>query len=347
MSEKGARRRLSVAWVCSAGPVRPTPRPKNQHNIMPSKREFILTCSLEKFKRAVNEKPLHYNALATLRGVFTAQETLTSVQANKLRFVQRKMQECIDEGKVSKRRVPGTGERVEVEVEYKNTPENRKRGRVGQKYTRTVYKDAEYVEHKQKKMRRARVKQREEDVEGFTAPVRRNFWIEAMAKAKANLGTENFVVVYKEVKDPKDEQQVLGHKVYLEARRILEELRAEDAKSHEKHMVEYKRLKVVCDPVVVDEFLAAKTTREFKKLVMKHGPACYQAIMAIRANQPWEYTCTESKAECPGETPEAAEVSKATEVAEVPVIAEAPAVVTRPHKRARRAPAKAKSVTAC
>lgn len=266
---------------------------------MALRRDYLMTCSLNKFKAALDEREHSYSALANLRAHFLKREELTPVQANKFRYLQRKMRSCVKEGRVSRRRVPGTGKAVEVEMEYKDTPDNKRKNRVGQKYKRVVYEGAEYVEHKQKKMRTTRISQPGPKVEGFTPPVRRNFWIEAMAKAKQNLGTDNFVVPFSEVKDPDDEKQVLGHKVYLEAHRIMKQLREEDAEARKQHDTEYDRLRQCFSAEEVDAILGAKTTREYKKLVKKYGPACYSAVMAIRAGKPWQPPAEAPQQEAP------------------------------------------------
>lgn len=118
-----------------------------------------------------------------------------------------------------KRRKEGTGKRVEQKLVYKDTPENRKRNRVGQEYTRVIWEDAEYEEvgRKIRRVKRSKVKR-----DGESKP-RKNVWIEALQQAKqeAGVGKGSFVVVKKESSDPED----MGVKIYHRAREIMTEMR--------------------------------------------------------------------------------------------------------------------------
>lgn len=253
---------------------------------MPEKRSFLAqTATLREFKASLDNKPRAYNSLASLRGYLMKQEEITPLLRKKILYTQRKMNEAVENANAGKRRVPGTGERIEEVVEYKDTPENRKRNRVGQTYTRVTYKDAEYEERTQRRPRRIRIKTTEPEVEGFTKPVRRNFWIEAMEIAKSELGAQSFIVVRKEVTDPNDEDQVFGHKVYLRAAEILQKLREEDAKNRVKHAEEFEKLKEWYNPELVDLIVATRSTKHLRKIVMENGPEVYQAVQGIKAGK--------------------------------------------------------------
>lgn len=267
------------------------------------KRSTLLSASFEKFKEMLNEEKRGYNSLASLRSFLSKQESITPVTLNKIRFVQRKMNDCLAQGKVTRRRVPGTGERVTVDKEYKDTPENRKRNRVGQTYQRTVYENAEYLDHRQQKMRRKRVKRSDEDVSDGIEYVRRNFWIEAMAIAKRNLGAPAFVVVRKEIDDQADETQILGYKVYVEARRVLEELRKEDETLRAELDQQYAELKKhaeqtkAFDPEWVDLVVKAAGTRALRKLVAQYGMGLYKCVRAIQEKEDWRPLAAEYQEE--------------------------------------------------
>lgn len=253
---------------------------------MPEKRSFLANeATFREFKASLENKPRTYNSLSCLRTYLMKQDEMTPLLRKKILFVQRKMNDLVKESGAAQRRVPGTGERVEEVVEYKDTPENRKRGRVGQTYTRIVYKDAKFEERKQRRPRRLKLQTLEPEVEGFTKPVRRNFWIEAMEIAKSELGAQSFVVVRKEVTDPNDEEQVFGHKVYTRAAEILQKLREEDAKNREKHAKEYEVLKQWYSPELVDAIAATTSTKTLKKLVKDNGPEVYQAVQGIKAGK--------------------------------------------------------------
>lgn len=265
------------------------------------RREALLKASYPAFKKALEERGCGYNSLSTLRSFLMNQEKISNVTARKIRFVQNLMSACLEEGNTTRRRRPGTGQRVVVQVEYRDTPDNRRKGRVGKTYERVEYKDAEWIDHKQTTMRKMKVKSTEPEIEGFTAPVRRNLWIEAVAEANEVVmaGLENppkFVPVRKEVKDPSDEKQVLGHKLYLKACEIMERLRAEHAQAKGKQAPEFEALKTEFDPKVVDAFLQANSTRAYRKLVRRHGIAVYECLQAIKRGEDWRPVATRVKA---------------------------------------------------
>lgn len=265
------------------------------------RREALLKASYPAFKKALEEHGSGYNSLSTLRSYLMGQEKISNVTARKIRLVQGMMSACLEDGKTTRRRRPGTGERVVVKVQYRDTPDNRRKGRVGKTYERVEYKDAEWVDHKQTTMRKMKVKPTEPEIDGFTPPVRRDLWIEAVAEANTAVmaGLENppkFVPIRKEVKDPSDEKQVLGHKLYLKACEIMERLRAEQASKKVEQASECEALKEEFDPAVVDAFLKANSTRAYRKLVRRHGIAVYDCLQAIKRGEDWHPVAARAKA---------------------------------------------------
>lgn len=111
-----------------------------------------------------------------------------------------------------KRRVAGTGTRKEVEEVYKDTLQNRKMDRVGQKYTRVIWENAEYEEAQRKIRKRKRISS-----DGSSAgKKRRNAWLEAVGKAKEELEAPRMTKPKKEG-DP----QSLECKVYARAIELM------------------------------------------------------------------------------------------------------------------------------
>ena len=148
-----------------------------------------------------------------------------------------------EEGISGKKRVPGTGTKVVTKHEYKDTPENRKAGRVGQTYERVTYKDAEYTDYVQKKMRRLKLKRKREEVDAEGNPVapkkkRTNFWIQSMQEAKTQLNAPKMLLPRKTITDESDESQKLAHEVYLLAVEINNKKKAEAKAAKEAEAVE-------------------------------------------------------------------------------------------------------------
>lgn len=196
------------------------------------KKRFLTECDFKTFKKTINEKERKYTTLAVLRGKLVKLDT-NEENTKKIRFLQHKMKKLVKEGVPMKKRIPGTGERVIVKIPYKDTPGNQKAGRVGQTYDKVVWQNAEYDENATRKMRKFKFK-RPVTYDKDGNPIKKqNVWITAMQQAKQNLGAPSFVTPKKEVVDPNDEKQVIGHKVYVEAKRILAELKASAAAEKE------------------------------------------------------------------------------------------------------------------
>jgi hypothetical protein len=131
----------------------------------------------------------------------------------------------------TRRRIPGTGTKVKVKKQYKDTPDNRRKGRVGEYYFVDKYENADYEERSQVKFRRVKTKKKVDP----NAPKKQSVWIKAMQMAKEELGVpkNTMLIVRKEPKDPSDETQILGARVYKRAIEIKERLRAESSPKEE------------------------------------------------------------------------------------------------------------------
>lgn len=190
------------------------------------KRTALRDAKYSVFKKTIDEEKPSYNALSSLRTYLNKQET-SDLNNKKIRNIQNRMKEMISEGVTGgRKRVPGTGKKVVTKVTYKDTPENRKAGRVGQTYDKVTYEGAEYTDHVQKKMRKLKLKRKRVDQDGNPiepAPKRRNFWIEAMAEAKKELQAPPMVIPRKTVEDESDPAQVMGFKVYRLAVKLNKE----------------------------------------------------------------------------------------------------------------------------
>lgn len=141
----------------------------------------------------------------------------------KLRIIEKRMRDSDDK---QTRRKAGTGKKVTVKATYKDTPSNRKLGRVGQEYERVVYEDAEVEECVRKVRRRKRPAflRGEED-----KPKRGNRWIRAVEQAKQELGAPGFVILRREPKDRDDPDQVMGARVYARAVEVMQEMKTAEA----------------------------------------------------------------------------------------------------------------------
>ena len=202
-----------------------------------------MEADLKTFKKMLAEKDPSFSALTSLRSYLRKNltkegeeidEAAEDLIIKKIRHVERLRANKMEEGVVVRKRKPGTGTRVVEKVPYRDTKANREKGLTPDKtYDRVVYKDAEYIEYKQTNMRRARPKKRKSQSDDKKGK-KRNFWIEAMQRAKQELGAPAFVIVRKTVSDPKDEDQILGHRVHKRAQEIKEELKAAAAATEEE-----------------------------------------------------------------------------------------------------------------
>lgn len=150
----------------------------------------------------------NYNTLNRYRKVHAEDVDKCRIIYNHLKSLAK------DGGLTVKRRKPDTGVRKEVEEVYKDTLENRNRGRVGQTYKRVVWEDAEYEEVPRKIRKRKRT----------TGEKKHNPWTDSLAKAKEELGAPKYVTIRKEG-DPDD----IGVKVYKRAIEILQKYKEEKA----------------------------------------------------------------------------------------------------------------------
>lgn len=188
------------------------------------KRDFLMNAKLSVFKKTLDEANPSYNSLSSLRTYLRKQEESDLVN-KKIRNVQNRMKNQLAEGIKGKKRIPGTGTKVVTTKEYKDTPENRKAGRVGQTYEQVTYKDAEYTDYVQKNMRRLKLKRkRQVDEEGNPIEPKKkraNFWIESMKEAKKELNAPSMILPKKEIKEGEsDPSKILAHEVYLRAVQI-------------------------------------------------------------------------------------------------------------------------------
>jgi len=185
----------------------------------------IKNSSFSDFKKKMDLRKRKYSTLCKYRKNLNQiineypeqQDNVVSNHSNKkkLRLVETEMKEIINEGMVNTRRKRGTGEREVVECEYLDTIQNRKKERVGKKYTKTRFKNAEFVDVKRQKMRKR--KRKNKVTRG------KNRWIVAVTEAKKQLKSPNFVIVRKEVTDKNDKSQKMGVAVYNLAKKIMEE----------------------------------------------------------------------------------------------------------------------------
>lgn len=187
------------------------------------------------FKRALDKAEPSYNSLSTLRAWFYRQDDQSALVDKKIRHIQNRMKKMAESGeRVQKRRVPGTGEKVETEKVYTDTPENRKLNRVGQTYKVTRYVNAEYVDYQQKSFRRLNLNKRKRKDEGEDGEPkkkkRESVWIQASRMAKEEMNTPSMIKLRKQITDPESEQQQYEHKVYLRAMEIMRELQAQREK---------------------------------------------------------------------------------------------------------------------
>ena len=158
------------------------------------------------FKKYLEEAK--FNSLLKLRKTLLNFEE----QKKKTKLVEKRLRERIQEGYTIRRRKAGSGERVEVTKVYKDSPNNQRLNRVGQEYKTVVYRNSDFEEVvpriPKRPKRRANNSQK-------------NCWLESVAEAKAKLNAPKWVVIRKELKNPEDPAEVMGHRVYTSAMEIL------------------------------------------------------------------------------------------------------------------------------
>lgn len=182
------------------------------------------TMKFGEFTEYLTKNPKRYGTLSRYRKILAALEP-TRNGRKKLSFVEKEMKTILGQGLETKRRKPGTGTRVVIKKIYSNTPANVRKGLAGKEYEKVVYENAEMETRVRTRMRR----RKREPRAGSDKPARRNAWIMAVEAAKKELDTKNFIIVRKEVRDPEDEDQVLGNKVYMRAKELMVGIKAEEA----------------------------------------------------------------------------------------------------------------------
>lgn len=138
--------------------------------------------------------------------------------AKKAKMVDSMLRERVAAGVTVRRRKPGSGTKTEVQLVYKDTPGNRKLGRVGQSYTKVLYENAE-VEDVQRRLRRRKRA-------AATGTRQGNSWIRAVMQAKAELGAPGFLIIRKQAPEAPaggaaDPAAELGARVYARAKEIM------------------------------------------------------------------------------------------------------------------------------
>jgi hypothetical protein len=137
-------------------------------------------------------------------------------QGKKARAVYAMLRARVDVGVPLKRRKAGTGSKRELQVEYKDTPANRKAGRVGTTYAKVVYEDAETEDVTRKLRRHKRASDPSKKRTG-------NAWIQAVASAKKEMNAPAFLIIRKQSDDPTD----IGVSVYKRAKEIMAEAKVQ------------------------------------------------------------------------------------------------------------------------
>ena len=199
----------------------------------------LLKLSLKDFRKYLRElpEPPSYNTLKRYRKAIiqaipatSAATTTTETQTEgstptefvelelKLKKIESLMRECVKNGEKVKRRKSGTGEKKEIELEYKDTPSNRKLNRVGQKYKKIVYEGAEIEETPRRMLKRRRITTSTGEE---PSPKRTNRWIKAVQQAKNELQAPSFLIIRREAKNPDDTNEALSVKVYQRAVEIM------------------------------------------------------------------------------------------------------------------------------
>lgn len=143
----------------------------------------------------------------------------------KIGILRNAINSIIDDKPILKRK-EGTGTRKEIDVEYKDTPANRKKGLVGQTYKKISWENAEYVEIQRKKIKRKAIKV----ADGEPKPKRQpNKWNQAVVQARTEMKEKvagKFIAIRGSLDNLKDkegnprdttEQDILGNEIYLRA----------------------------------------------------------------------------------------------------------------------------------
>lgn len=143
----------------------------------------------------------------------------------KIGILRNAINSIIDDKPILKRK-EGTGTRKEIDVEYKDTPANRKKGLVGQTYKKISWENAEYVEVQRKKIKRKAIK----SANGEPKPKRQpNKWNQAVVQARNEMKDKvegKFIAIRGSLDNLKDkegnprettEEDILGNEIYLRA----------------------------------------------------------------------------------------------------------------------------------
>lgn len=185
------------------------------------RRSTLVAYELKDFKRALKK---HDYKLSSLQGVRAAlaREEPSVENDKKVAAVESAMRSLIKKSEPTiKRRVPGTGTAVTIEKTYADTLDNRRRNRVGQKYTVTTYEDAEYTEV-DASFRRKRRRAQNLDEDGNPVKKAPSKWILAMTAAKDELGAKPFTIVRKSLPENPSEDDKMGKAVYDRAMQLME-----------------------------------------------------------------------------------------------------------------------------
>lgn len=153
-------------------------------------------------------------------------QSQTSTNRSKVLIVERRMKELIAAGEAKKkRRVPGTGNKIEEIRTYPDTEENRAKNRVGKQYKVTKWVDCTYEDVKVERLIRKRLNRAHKEGEESQAPKRKNtLWIESVRKARETLGLNNkFIPIQKALTENATEEQKLGVKLYEMATKYKEQ----------------------------------------------------------------------------------------------------------------------------
>lgn len=191
----------------------------------------VLAMTRKDFATILSTSEPSYNTLNRYRKVLTKsyKEDEDKDTLRKLTSVEKIMKDLVKDGESVKRRKAGTGTRVEKELEYKDTAANRKLDRVGKKYTRVVWQDAEFEEKPRKVRKRRRVSKPQTDETGEAVPKKKNLWITAVARAKEELDAPKMLIIRREARNPENPDEVFGVKVYERAVEIMRKAREEES----------------------------------------------------------------------------------------------------------------------
>lgn len=189
----------------------------------------ILALPPKAFMEYLEDRKPSYNTLRTYRNLLWSapEEAMSrSARSSKLRAVENRMNELVSSGAAAgKRRVPGTGKRVEKTFTYADTPQNQKLSRVGQTYTRVEWEGAEYKSVERKKLRRRR-RTTKTDADGNPVVREPSLWIVAHTQAKNERGITGFSRVLSKLPENPTADEITAHEVYMRAKEIMAELKA-------------------------------------------------------------------------------------------------------------------------